>query len=71
MCLCTPDNQPDCNQTSEVVSVYRPGANFNVAAVVVGQRNGVVPGVVLANLEDSDDVTLSKIIELQSSSVSC
>ena len=66
VCLCTPDNQPDCNQTSEVISVY-PGANFNVAAVVVGQRNGVVPGVVLANLEDSDDVTLSKIIELQSS----
>jgi len=66
VCLCTPDNQPDCNRTSEVISAY-PGANFNVKVVVVGQRNGIVPGVVLTSLKDSDNVTVSKIVELQRS----
>ena len=43
VCLCTSNNELDCNNKSITISVY-PGADFNVTAVVVGQRNGVVPG---------------------------
>ena len=64
VCLCTPNNELDCNNKSITISVY-PGADFNVTAVVVGQRNGVVPGVVLANLENQ--ILPSRIGELQNS----
>ena len=66
VCLCAADSQLECNRTNEVISVY-PGANFNVTAVVVGQRIGVVPGVVIANLKDPDVITVSRIVELQGS----
>ena len=66
VCLCTEDNQLDCNKTYEAISVY-PGASFSVKAVVVGQRNGVVPGVVLAKLQETDGTTVSKMGELQGS----
>ena len=66
VCLCTEDNQLDCNKTYEAISIY-PGASFKLKAVVVGQRNGVVPGVVLAKLQETDGTTVSKMGELQGS----
>jgi len=64
ICLCTPNNELDCSNKSITISVY-PGADFNVTAVIVGQRNGVVPGVVLANL--ANQTLPSRIGELQNS----
>ena len=52
VCLCTEDNQLDCNKTYAGISIY-PGASFKLQAVVLGQRNGVVPGVVLAKLQEN------------------
>ena len=64
VCLCTPAHELDCDHKSITILAY-PGADFNVTAVIVGQRNGVVPGVVLANLKDQ--VLPSRIGELQNS----
>ena len=64
VCLCTPDHELDCENKCITISAY-PGADLNVTAVIVGQRNGVVPGVVLANLENQ--VLPSRIGELQNS----
>ena len=66
VCLCTEDNQLDCNKTYESISIH-PGGSFKLQAVVVGQRNGVVPGVVLAKLQETDRATVSKMGELQGS----
>lgn len=46
VCLCDPEPTLDCNydMPRKIVS---PGEDFNISVVVVGQRNGVVRGVVL------------------------
>ena len=45
VCLCD-ENKPHCgNQKHWSIFTY-PGALFHVQAVVVGQKNGIVPGVV-------------------------
>lgn len=50
ICICTDHSYNRlCNTTSPEVSIF-PGETFQVSAVVVGQRNGTVPGVVLASL---------------------
>ncbi len=50
VCLCENDH-PDCSEKRRQVSVY-PGDVFTLSAVVVGQRDGVIPGVVAAVLVD-------------------
>ena len=47
VCLCDKSNKPDCNISSLNVEVF-PGKMFEISAVVIGQRNGTVPGNVLS-----------------------
>ena len=47
VCLCSETNMSDCNSTSLNREVF-PGEMFKVSAVVIGQRNGTVPGNVFA-----------------------
>ena len=48
ICFCSDhSNKRDCTLTSPEVFIF-PGETFRVSAVVVGQRSGNVPGVVLA-----------------------
>lgn len=48
ICLC--DVTKTCNPNTTRTQVHvLPGKTFNILAVVIGQRNGSVPGVVLAN----------------------
>ena len=46
VCLCE-NNHPHCEIRSTNISVH-PGETITISAVAVGQRNGVVPGVVVA-----------------------
>ena len=56
-CLCEND-MPNCNITELTKHIY-PGDTFEVSAVVVGQMNGTVPGVVRADFGDSKQSSLS------------
>ena len=47
ICFCE-NGHPNCTIKQKYVSTY-PGRVFTVSAVAVGQRDGVVPGVVVAN----------------------
>ena len=47
ICLCSETNMPDCNSTALNREIF-PGEMFKVSAVVIGQRNGTVPGNVFA-----------------------
>ena len=49
ICPCDDNNHPDCNKSSEVLSVY-PGESYQVSVVAVGQREGIVPASV-ANMD--------------------
>ena len=51
VCPCS-GSRPDCMRTTIRRSVY-PGETFTAMAVVVGQRNGAVPGDVIATVTDS------------------
>ena len=51
ICLCENDH-PNCSEKRRPVSVY-PGDVFTVSAVAVGQRDGVIPGVVTAVFVDN------------------
>ena len=51
VCFCE-DNWHICNSKTFTVTVY-PGQIFNISAVVVGQRNGSVPGDVIATFQNS------------------
>ena len=52
VCFCV-NAQPECSKDSLHIEVF-PGDSFNVSAVLVGQRDGVVPGVVHAKLTDGE-----------------
>ena len=54
VCLCEDDFTVNCNRSSVLHKVYS-GADLNVTAVVVGQREGPVPGIVIAQLSDTHD----------------
>ena len=47
VCLCDKDDKPNCSISSLNIEVY-PGKTFEISAVVIGQRNGTVPGNVLS-----------------------
>ena len=53
VCFCE-KGYPNCTTNQKHVSVY-PGQVFAVSAVAVGQRDGVVPGVVVAEFADDSD----------------
>ena len=50
VCLCN-NSIPDCDILEHHLTVY-PGEMFEVKAVAVGQRMGVVPSIIIANLRD-------------------
>ena len=69
VCFCN-DSKPLCsNQTHLSMHTY-PGALFHVQAVVVGQKNGIVPGVVLATLQNTSAV-LGDLQRSQTTGKSC
>ena len=54
LCFCDGDNMmtPNCNITTFNATVF-PGKTFNLSVLVVGQKNGAVPGDILANFSKS------------------
>ena len=58
VCFCT-NKTPDCNKTAMFFDkhVY-PGGLLSISVVVVGQRSGTVPGLVLAASLDDNEVKL-------------
>ena len=67
MCLCI-NSVPDCNIFEHPLAVY-PGEMFEIEAVAVGQRMGVVPSIVIADL--SDESILYKGQDVQSVGKEC
>ena len=51
ICFCNVNNGKNCSLKQLTIYTY-PGADFNISLVTVGQRNGIVPGVVRAELSD-------------------
>ena len=68
-CLCENDI-PNCSRAELVKHVY-PGDTFAVSAVVVGQMNGTVPGVVHADFVDSRQSSLSSFQTFQGTERVC
>ena len=68
-CLCENDI-PNCSRAELVKHVY-PGDTFAVSAVVFGQLNGTVPGVVHADFVDSGQSSLSGFQKLQGTERVC
>lgn len=50
ICMCI-DSTPNCNMTGYKVAVY-PGKNFEIKAVAVGQRMGIVPSIAIAKFNN-------------------
>ena len=68
-CLCEND-MPNCSRAELIKHLY-PGDTFAVSAVVVGQGNGTVPGVVHADFVDSKQSSLSSFQTLQGTKRVC
>ena len=51
ICLCEED-KVDCYKPTERISAY-PGQSIRVRVAIVGQLNGLVPGLVIADFDDS------------------
>ena len=66
VCLCTETNSSDCNRRTVNRTVYS-GGQFHINAVVVGQRDGPVPGVLMAQLDPVSgvDIMLGKLQDSQ------
>ena len=68
VCFCTGTKK---RRQLQVMLVYtHPGALFHIPAVVVGQKDGTVPGVIHATLWNTSAV-LGDLQESQSSGISC
>ena len=52
ICLCI-DSNPDCSITQHQVTVF-PGQKFEIEAVAVGQRMGIVPSIAIAKFSDDE-----------------
>ena len=68
-CLCEND-MPNCSR-AELIKYLHPGDTFTVSAVVVGQMNGTVPGVVRADFVDSKQSSLSSFQTYQGTERVC
>ena len=68
-CLCEND-MPNCSRAELTKHLY-PGDTFTVSAVVVGQMNGTVPGVVYADFVDSRHSSLSSFQTYQGTERVC
>lgn len=69
VCLCK-DGKVICSETSITKHLY-PGDSFHLRAVIVGQRNGTVPGVVRAEFVGCTNTSLSALQESQRTERSC
>ena len=63
VCVCE-HNQPNCELKTIMKATY-PGGTIEVLAVVVGQRNGVVPGIVHAEFHSNYSSDSHSLRELQ------
>ena len=59
VCFCA-DNNIDCNMSRMGLAVH-PGASFSIHVVLIGQRNGTVPGEVYATFQENSSATLDKL----------
>ena len=69
VCICN-DSEPLCDDQLWPVYTY-PGALFHVQAVVVGQKDGIVPGVVRATTLGNTSTVLGDLQQSQSTVKSC
>ena len=60
VCLCN-NSKPLCNDRKHLPINTYPGAQFQVQAVLVGQKNGIVPGVVLTCLVKNSSAVLGDL----------
>ena len=60
MCLCD-NSKPVCGNQKYFSRYTYPGARFQVQAVLVGQKNGIVPGIVRTTLRNTSAV----LVDLQ------
>ena len=49
ICFCNSENKRNCSKKMHKINKY-PGETFQVLVVIVGQLNGTVPGMVVANI---------------------
>ena len=49
------NTEPNCNITQHFIEVF-PGQTFEIEAVAVGQRLGINPGVVFAEITDENGI---------------
>ena len=69
VCSCN-DSKPQCGQQTYLSMHTYPGALFQVQAVVVGQKDGIVPGIVQATLQNTSAI-LGDLQRYQSTGKSC
>ena len=65
VCFCNSSGFPQCKVQTVERDIF-PGESFNVSAVVVGQRDGVVPGSVAAYFEQAQIPSNNSIDNFQS-----
>jgi len=75
VCFCNETlGMPDCNIASIEETVF-PGQNFNMSVVVVGQKTGPAPGVVLSNFvnypQGENSPTLGNLQDSQKVTTTC
>ncbi len=69
VCIC--DNmKPDCSQRAVTQPVY-PGETVFFPVVAVGQVNGVVPGVIHAQIIESEEAWIDELQSTQSVNMTC
>ena len=64
VCFCNSSGFPKCEVEITECGIF-PGESFNVSAVAVGQRDGVVPGYVIGYFEQSNSQNNNSIDSLQ------
>ena len=70
-CFCR-NGQVQCSEETQFWFVYTyPGALFQVSVVVVGQKHGIVPGVIRATLLWNTSAVLDDLQESQYAGKSC
>lgn len=70
VCGCV-DGAKKCSLPQVSKQVY-PGKTFILPAVTVGQRNGIVPSLVRASLENQQNISTSRVLmEIQGTYTSC
>ena len=69
ICMCV-NSTPECSITQHSVITF-PGKTVELELVAVGQREGIVPSFVLAELNPDQDATIHKTQNLQSVGREC